>query len=307
MNFLFAIPAGIATLLLTYPSGLEFPWWLVLFPFAFFVFFFATGAHISTHHGEDAIKLHNVKLLLENSHFHLYLRSHSKLKTAIGEFEEFIPGSARDGGFTRTKRLSIEAWLSRTLSETPDENGKMVSLGDKNIAEEADEYGTRTLSISTTDQTWQHVVSKLTKVCYSIIILPEQTPSLIYEMDEISKSDLLDRCLIIMPPAPNKRAAIELNQAWEEIVTALNQIKGFQLPAYSPNGLLYIPNADFSVKHSIGAEDTHIQAYGNIRHVDKHIKRFISEHIDFDTGRFECSASTLRKLMYDGYFELEIE
>jgi hypothetical protein len=101
---------------------------------------------------------------------------------------------------------------------------------------------------------WWKNFAEAANYCRAIILLPAVSPGVLQEVQYIQKDlDLLTKTIIFMPSAFPKLRHKSFNRSiavnWAQVRYTLS-LQGFRLPAYTPQGMLFIPNNDLSVKYS---------------------------------------------------------
>lgn len=90
-------------------------------------------------------------------------------------------------------------------------------------------------SVESSDEQWQADVRLLMKHATVIIVLPDRTPGMAFEIKEILKSKYLDKTIFIAPPAFRDTETWE--EEWDQASQALREA-GLQVPDYSPRGII---------------------------------------------------------------------
>ncbi len=91
---------------------------------------------------------------------------------------------------------------------------------------------------------WLDYVTSCAKIAQAIIIVPATSESLLMEMNMLRDEGLLYKTFVLMPPENKNSQSIK--SQWEEIRSTLIK-KNYALPAYESGGMVYLPNADYSI------------------------------------------------------------
>ncbi len=106
----------------------------------------------------------------------------------------------------------------------------------------------------------------------AVFVFPAITSGVLDEMTALTKSNLLDKTLIVMPPS--QRGIVREEQrfelSWRSTQQKLRKDRGFNLPDYTEQGMVYIPCQDFSVKNFFLLD-------GNIENVVHAVRKLLSE------------------------------
>jgi len=93
------------------------------------------------------------------------------------------------------------------------------------------------------NQDWVKVLAVVAVGARAIVITPNATPGCVLELRGIAGiPELLEKTLVWMPYAEHKGVA----KGWNQTKSMLNS--AYRLPEYDERGLLYRPNADFSIR-----------------------------------------------------------
>lgn len=111
------------------------------------------------------------------------------------------------------------------------------------------------------DVHWFETIERLVRRCRTIILLPGTTAGLMEEFHLLTSRRLLDRVLVLMPPLsrawlPDEDEEQRFRARWRALQRELDRGQGCRLPDYEPEGMLYRPNFDLSVKEvrSLGSK-----------------------------------------------------
>ena len=110
------------------------------------------------------------------------------------------------------------------------------------------------LYIITDEERWYRVFLYLAEASRAIILIPEITAGVEREMSILAHSNLTSKTLVFMPPTPKNVKGIEefVRQKYANrwrTVREYWQARGLNLPDYDLRGMVYRPNADFSIQH----------------------------------------------------------
>lgn len=166
----------------------------------------------------------------------------------------------RGGGF----RTYIIAETIFAIGEATKPFGQMVSLS--RTSSESHEFGKKNiLPFYTTDDNWQSVFLNFAHSSRAIFLIPGDTPGLAEEILILVGSELLNKTLVFMPSSARvvkydffTRENIHRKSEWERIQRVWHE-KGLRLPDYSSDGMVYIPNEDFSVKKGVNLHGQTLQ------------------------------------------------
>jgi hypothetical protein len=100
----------------------------------------------------------------------------------------------------------------------------------------------RAVVLRVLDERWHAVVAEAANVAHRIVVIPESSGGLDYEMRTLVNNGLLDKVIVCVPPDPDN-ANVE---TWNATV-ARYQAVGFALPPHNRAGRLYVPRKDFSI------------------------------------------------------------
>ena len=169
-------------------------------------------------------------ILLLRSFFNSRLARHARVKA--GEYVE-----AGGENIIKTLELPLAAF------------GRPVALGVPKH-ERPDSGRQQIVYIETSDEDWQRVVLLVACVSRFVLMVPGWTDGVVNEMELIGSGQLSSRTIVLMPPSlrssDRKKIAREWNRVKERCAAS-----GFRIPSYDDRGMLYIPNADFSVRTQV--------------------------------------------------------
>ncbi|HEV7690485.1 MAG TPA: hypothetical protein VGO52_06675 [Hyphomonadaceae bacterium] len=107
-----------------------------------------------------------------------------------------------------------------------------------------------TVSVRAKDHNWMVIVRDLAERSRAIIVLFDEGRGILEEMKHLSSSGLTDKTIIRVAPVQPQVSDPQASQKrWNE-ARRLLQGAGLNPPEATPEGFLYIPNPDFSIKHS---------------------------------------------------------
>jgi hypothetical protein len=142
--------------------------------------------------------------------------------------------------------------------------GELVALGGKAS------YSSSYLIIETSDDNWQSMFHVLAKGCKAILIIPEVSPGVLYEIKQIV--DIYQqKAVVYIPPADYKRIHYRHGDdsrkppdEWKKtplrekrLEKIRNQLKALNinLPPHKHEGYFYSPERDLSVKYELSLSD----------------------------------------------------
>ena len=161
--------------------------------------------------------------------------------------------------------------LLKTIDEALYRLGRLVIVGEETVPESAVAEvgrsvlsGTDLITLLETDETWFETFLYVARHCRGIIILPAASEGVVQEMLTVTEHQFLGKTLVIIPPEDwaggfNRD---RVRTGWAELGATLESRTGFHLPKYTPEGMVYIPNPDFSPKTQYSLE-------GDLANIDK--------------------------------------
>jgi hypothetical protein len=174
----------------------------------------------------------------------LVLRSHSDLRTKLGDELPVGDDGMPDGRNPYIWQLSHSLWdwgrMILLLDETPDSRLRVNAV-----------------ILKTQENDWQQSVLSVARRCWLVVVFPSPTKGCVEELCMLaSDPGLLEKTILFMPPTPKglnrflSRGNADFSADWEAVRMELSAHK-FNLPAYDPRGMLFVPTEVFDVKRSI--------------------------------------------------------
>lgn len=116
---------------------------------------------------------------------------------------------------------------------------------------------------------WQNDVSLLMKHAAVILVLPDETPGMVYEIDHIIQNSYLPKTFFVGPPTAQNTE--HWKKQWKVINVQLESA-GFHVPAYRDTGLvfLYLQERSNPIVKDLS---------GDLRNID-YMREFISERVN---------------------------
>lgn len=190
----------------------------------------------------------------------------------LRSFHQTEPHETSGGSLDMEGRLPAPAKsLLPLLGKAIIEIGVPILIGEPKLDNTSETWPG--ITIRTTDQNWREAFNYLAHACRAILLIPADTPGSLEEMETIQHTNLCHKTIIFMPPPIyyhglsryqtgayedqgwfgafkdiDKKVLLEKEIAWNNLRDRLS-IKGIQLPPFEPNGYLYLPNRDLSVRH----------------------------------------------------------
>lgn len=172
-------------------------------------------------------------ILLLRSFFEGALSRHSRVPNPYSEIGSLTEGEP------------IVKSIEKELSEF----GRPVAIGMPSH-EMPDRGDHEIVFIETSDADWHNVFLTVAKHSRFILLSPGWTTGVLHEMKTISAEGLWRRTVVYMPPIlDGSRDTKIITKSWGRARNHCATI-GMQLPEYDQQGMLYVPNSDFSVNHS---------------------------------------------------------
>jgi len=120
------------------------------------------------------------------------------------------------------------------------------------------------IEIGVEGRLWEKAFLLLAQSCRSILLVPSATSGLLREIELLrSRSDLLQRTLVILPPFERQRFGWWRSTSYRHdpaknwlAVQKIWHSLSLNLPAYSVSGFAFLPNQDFSVRKSVSLDGT---------------------------------------------------
>lgn len=81
-----------------------------------------------------------------------------------------------------------------------------------------------------------------------IIVVPSISPGIVTELHTLAAGNLLEKNLVYIPKVRRMEERHWFEKGWLQAKDVLKQKLGFNLPDYDPDGVMYRPNPDLSVK-----------------------------------------------------------
>lgn len=110
--------------------------------------------------------------------------------------------------------------------------------------------GRHSIRVWARPSTWRDLAIRLVHDCRTVVVIPEMTDGLLDEINILTQTHLLRKTVVLMPPNCGRQS-----HRWNEIRTKFLEL-GLKLPEYDPNGCLYLPNEDFSVRRRVPLFDS---------------------------------------------------
>lgn len=147
------------------------------------------------------------------------------------------------------------------LSQAVASHGPLLAIGGKEIEEPALSKHRNVAFVESSERDWEFLFLTIARASRAIFVLPARTAGILKEVSNLRALGLTGKAIVFMPPAawptgPSQKALTEiLGAEWTEI-RARWMLEGLRSPDYVGKGMLYIPNADFSIKHSCLLDST---------------------------------------------------
>ena len=111
------------------------------------------------------------------------------------------------------------------------------------------------VAIKDDDKRWRDTFLYLATFSRAILVIPAATCGVREELRMLASHKHLEKTLVFMPPVSPSliERGYEVNRfapAWRDIQEKLRAVMGLNLPDYKTEGLVYVPNPDFSVNRS---------------------------------------------------------
>jgi hypothetical protein len=111
------------------------------------------------------------------------------------------------------------------------------------------------IGVVSDNESWEADVEQVAKGAWAILLFPSNSQGVITEMKLLQKLDLLWKTVVFMPPKVSRKEKllipfknfVDYKPRWEEVREKL-KYHGFNLPAYDPRGMLFIPDATMTAK-----------------------------------------------------------
>lgn len=107
------------------------------------------------------------------------------------------------------------------------------------------------LFIRSTDDNWRAVAELAIQASRFVLVLPATTAGLLEELALLNARSLTGKAIVAMPPPTNDeyfswRDEASIRSLWNAVRDACSE-HGWAFPAYTPEGLMYVPRPDFSI------------------------------------------------------------
>jgi hypothetical protein len=147
------------------------------------------------------------------------------------------------------------------LAETLAPEGMPIVLGDEKLGVD----GTANpffLEVQAEGTEWFELFQELALASRAIFVFPSSTEGISCELSHLSSQpDLLGKTLVVMPPTPYRSfgfhqpvgRGMRVSESWAKARQA-GSVRGLNLPEYHRDGMLYVPNPDFSVREHVSLE-----------------------------------------------------
>ena len=158
------------------------------------------------------------------------------------------------------------------LSQAVSPHGPMLAIGGVELKTEPSRHR-QIAFIDSTETNWGSIFSMIAISSRAIVLMPSITPGIFREIAAILGLDVIKKTLVFMPPAPDRprqeddtsfhwwkfsgerlahlsrvQAASVLFVHWSKVQSEWRK-GGLNLPDYSYDGMLFIPNRDFSPRY----------------------------------------------------------
>jgi len=110
------------------------------------------------------------------------------------------------------------------------------------------------LYLVTDDERWYRLFDYLARSCRAILVIPEITPGVEREISLLANSALISKTVVFMPPTTANFEGLCVKEVREKYANRWSTVqehwrrRGLRLPDYDRRGILYRPNADFSMQ-----------------------------------------------------------
>jgi hypothetical protein len=109
------------------------------------------------------------------------------------------------------------------------------------------------VAIKDKDQWWQETFLYLAASCRAVFVLPAASGGVRKELLMLIDNNYLDKTLVYMPPVSSSLAErwtekSQFTKGWRHAQQQLRQEMGLNLPDYTADGVVYVPNADLSIR-----------------------------------------------------------
>jgi hypothetical protein len=126
----------------------------------------------------------------------------------------------------------------------------------------------RFLRLSLPHHTWRERLDELARDVRCIVIIPEMTPGIAYELEVIATRHPR-KTIVFMPPEPSSDDGL-CAARWTRVQAHWQASANLRLPDYRKEGLLYLPNDDFSIRVAVDMQ-------GSISRLAKAISALLDE------------------------------
>ncbi|MBZ5689579.1 MAG: hypothetical protein LAP86_31655 [Acidobacteriia bacterium] len=140
------------------------------------------------------------------------------------------------------------------LSRATTKYGPLLAIGGREIEQAGLSKHRIVVFVDSSELDWQFLFLETAKASRAIFVLPARTKAIIIEVSLLARSGLTGKTIVLMPGAYyrgkfSEQALSILEDKWAHIQVQW-MLKGLHLPSYVAKGMLYIPNSDFSIRHS---------------------------------------------------------
>lgn len=174
--------------------------------------------------------------------------SFSQKQLLFGEdFVHYVPTG--DGGISGLPFSG--RFLLKTIDSHLFKQGRMVLVGNLSLA--ADESMVDIVTLEETDETWFDTFVYIVKHSRGIFVIPATSAGCLQEIEALINGDLLSKTMVLMPPASSSHRhghydETRFESGWRYVQERLKERLKLNLPDYVADGMIYLPNPDFSIK-----------------------------------------------------------
>lgn len=140
------------------------------------------------------------------------------------------------------------------LSMATTKYGPLLAIGGREIERAGASKHRIVVFVDSSELDWEFLFLETAKASRAIFVLPARSKAVMKEASILASLGLTGKTIVLMPGIDylgklSEEALSIVEDKWTHI-QARWMSKGLHLPPYIAKGMLYIPNSDFSIRHS---------------------------------------------------------
>ena len=186
---------------------------------------------------------------IDNRPFFLVFRGFHEEILNKSIFIDRVSGPSGDP-FNDSYKINI---IQDKLADNLCQYGRVLILIPDSEKEHYSESGV--LGIRVDDNNWLFVINELANKANVLVVIPTISNGVLSELELIKNKKWIDKTVVIMPAeVKHNEETMRINKSkkeqWDKI-TKETTVQGYNFPDFSQNGMVYIPNEDFSIKKNL--------------------------------------------------------